>query len=41
MLTNKDDPRHQVFLMQIDVFKKNPEGGYFYYQWNKITKQAF
>ena len=40
MLTNKDDPRHQVFLMQIDVFKKNPEGGYFYYQWNKINETS-
>lgn len=38
MLTNKDNPRHQVFIQQLDVVKKSPEGGYFYYKWNKINE---
>ena len=38
MLTNTDDPRHQVFLQQLDAAKKNPTGGYFYYKWNKINE---
>jgi len=38
MLVNTDDPRHKVFLQQLDVVKKDKEGGYFYYKWNKINK---
>ena len=38
MLTNTDTPRHNVFLQQLDVARKNPEGGYFYYKWNKINE---
>ena len=38
MLTNKDNPRHQVFLEELDALKINPEGGYFYYKWNKINE---
>lgn len=38
MLERTDDPRHNVFLQQLDVVKKNQEGGYFYYKWNKINK---
>lgn len=38
MLTNKDNPRYQVFLQQLDVAKKDPDGGYFYYKWNKINE---
>ena len=36
MLINITDPRHSVFLQQLDVVEKNPEGGYFFYNWNKI-----
>jgi signal transduction histidine kinase len=38
MLTNKDNPRHPVFLRELEAFKKNPEGEYFYYKWNKINE---
>lgn len=38
MLTNADNPRHQVFLQQLDVARKSPQGGYFFYKWNKINK---
>lgn len=38
MITSTGDPRHPVFLQQIDVVKKSPEGGYFYYKWNKINE---
>jgi signal transduction histidine kinase len=38
MLTDTQTPRHQVFLQQIDIAKKNPEGGFIYYKWNKINE---
>ena len=38
MITNTETPRHQVFIQQLDVVKKSPEGGYFYYKWNKINE---
>jgi len=38
MLTNSEDVRHNIFLQQLDVAKKNPKGGYFYYKWNKINE---
>jgi signal transduction histidine kinase len=38
MLTNTEDPRHKVFLQQLDIVSKNPIGGYFYYKWNKINE---
>ena len=40
MLTNTDDPRHPIFLKQLDVVQKSPEGGFFYYKWNKINETA-
>ena len=40
MLTNSEDLRHKIFLQQLDVARKNPNGGYFYYQWNKIDETA-
>ena len=40
LLTNSDDPRHQTFIQQLDVAKKNLEGGYFYYKWNKINETS-
>ena len=36
MLKDTLDPRYKVFLQELDLVKKNPKGGYFYYQWNKI-----
>ncbi len=38
MLTNTEDPRHNIFLKQLDVAQRNEEGGYFYYDWNKINE---
>lgn len=40
MLTSTDDPRHNVFLQQLDLLKKDPNGGYFYYKWNKINETS-
>lgn len=40
MLKDTLDPRHKVFLQQLKVVKDNPEGGYFYYQWNKIGQTS-
>lgn len=37
-LISADDPHHQVFLQQLDVVKKDPGGGFFYYKWNKINE---
>jgi signal transduction histidine kinase len=36
LLTETSDPRHNIFLKQLNIVKNNPEGGFFYYQWNKI-----
>lgn len=38
MLTDTTNPRHPVFLLQLDAAKRNPDGGYFYYRWNKINE---
>jgi signal transduction histidine kinase len=38
MLTNIDNPRHEVFLQQLNVVKQSPDGGYLYYKWNKINE---
>jgi len=38
MRTSTDNPRHQVFLQQLDIARKNPQGGFFYYKWNKINE---
>ena len=40
MLTNTTDPRHPVFLQQLEVIKKSREGGYFFYEWNKINEAS-
>jgi signal transduction histidine kinase len=37
MLTDTSDARHKIFLQQLDVVKKNQQGGYFSYKWNKIN----
>ena len=38
MLTQTNDKRHTIFKQQLDVAKNNPEGGFFYYKWNKMDK---
>jgi len=40
LLTNADSARHQVFLKQLNTIKNFPDGGYFYYKWNKINEIA-
>jgi signal transduction histidine kinase len=40
LLKDTLDPRHPVFLQELDLIKKNPDGGYFYYQWNKIGQTS-
>ena len=36
-LQAKNDLRRDVFVQELDVIKENPEGGFFYYKWNKIN----
>jgi len=38
MLTQTEDKRHKIFKQQLDVVENNPEGGFFYYEWNKMDK---
>lgn len=37
LLKKSDDPRHSVFLKELDAAKNNPSGEYFYYRWNKMN----
>lgn len=37
MLTDKQDPRHPIFLQQLKNIKEYPEGGFFTYKWNKMN----
>lgn len=39
MLTNTEDPSHEVFLKQLDLAKNNG-GGFFYYRWRKMNETA-
>lgn len=34
--TNTDSTRQQVFKQQLDVIKNSYDGGYYYYNWNKL-----
>lgn len=36
-LQTKNDIRHDVFVQELDIIKEKPEGGFFYYKWNKIN----
>jgi len=36
LLKESDDPRHLVFLKELEAAGKNPAGEYFYYKWNKM-----
>lgn len=38
LLTNTDDKRHKIFRKELEVIEHNHEGGYFYYQWNKMNE---
>jgi len=37
LLTDTGNERHQIFLQELKVVGNNPEGGYFYYKWNKMN----
>lgn len=37
LLHPSNDKRHPVFLKELEVTRNNPDGGYFYYKWNKIN----
>lgn len=38
MLQRSDDKRYQVFKQQLKVVEDNPDGGFFYYKWNKMNE---
>ena len=40
LLKDTLDPKYKVFRQELELIKKNPEGGYFYYQWNKIGQTS-
>ncbi len=40
LLTDVGNPRQTVFVEELDVLNKNPEGGFFYYKWNKINETS-
>jgi signal transduction histidine kinase len=37
LLEQTNDKRHSVFLQELEVATKNPDGGYFFYKWNKMN----
>lgn len=39
LLTNADSARHNVFVRELKVVNDHPEGGFFYYKWNKINEE--
>jgi signal transduction histidine kinase len=38
LIEQTNDKRHPIFMQELDVVEKHPEGGFFYYQWNKINE---
>ncbi len=37
LIKNTENIRHKVFMQELEVLKTNPNGGFFYYQWNKMN----
>jgi len=37
LLSTTENLRRSVFLQELEVVKNNPNGGFFYYKWNKIN----
>jgi signal transduction histidine kinase len=37
LITDTVNVRHRVFMQELDVLNTNPDGGFFYYQWNKMN----
>ena len=38
LIEQTNDKRHPIFMQELDVVEKHPEGGFFYYQWNKMNE---
>lgn len=38
LINNADDNRKNIFRQELELFKTNPAGGFFYYKWNKINE---
>ena len=37
LMADTGNIRHSVFMQELEVLKTNPNGGFFYYQWNKMN----
>lgn len=37
LISESTDVRHKVFMQELEVANNNPDGGFFYYQWNKMN----
>lgn len=40
LLLSADSSRQKVFSKELEVAQSNPDGGFFYYKWNKINETA-
>ncbi|MDP2889780.1 MAG: cache domain-containing protein, partial [Bacteroidota bacterium] len=40
LISNADDNRKDIFQQELELLKTNPEGGFFYYKWNKINETS-
>lgn len=38
LISNADDNRKNIFQQELELLKTNPDGGFFYYKWNKINE---
>lgn len=38
LINNADDNRKNIFQKELELLKTNPDGGFFYYKWNKINE---
>jgi signal transduction histidine kinase len=38
LISNADDNRKDIFQQELELLKTNPDGGFFYYKWNKINE---
>lgn len=38
LINNADENRKNIFQQELELIKTNPDGGFFYYKWNKINE---
>ena len=38
LINNADDNKKNIFRQELELIKTNPDGGFFYYKWNKINE---